>query len=76
MNAFLGISDVGLALYAAVHGYEVIFVVPDNQSIEKINNLSGFGAKVKETPTNLDRTDQNSYYSDAKRLSGTVTNSF
>src|SRR6056300_548074 len=44
-----GNTGVGLAMYAAVHGYKCIFVLPDKQSIEKINNLKAFGAKVVVT---------------------------
>ncbi len=71
-----GNTGVGLAMYAAVHGYKCIFVLPDKQSIEKINNLRAFGAKVIVTPTNVAPDDPRSYYSVAKRLAETTPNSF
>lgn len=71
-----GNTGVGLAMFAAVHGYKCIFVLPDKQSIEKINNLRAFGAKVIVTPTNVEPDDPRSYYSVAKRLAETTPNSF
>jgi cystathionine beta-synthase len=71
-----GNTGVGLAMYAAVHGYKCIFVLPDKQSIEKINNLKAFGAKVVVTPTNVEPDDPRSYYSVAKRIAETTPNSF
>lgn len=71
-----GNTGVGLAMYAAVYGYKCIFVLPDKQSIEKINNLRAFGAKVVVTPTNVAPDDPRSYYSVAKRIAETTPNSF
>lgn len=71
-----GNTGVGLAMFAAVHGYKCIFVLPDKQSIEKINNLRAFGAKVIVTPTNVEPDDPRSYYSVAKRLADNTPNSF
>lgn len=71
-----GNTGVGLAMYAAVHGFKCIFVLPDKQSIEKINNLRAFGAKVVVTPTNVSPEDPRSYYSVAKRIADTTPNSF
>ena len=71
-----GNTGVGLAMYAAVNGYKCIFVLPDKQSIEKINNLRAYGAKVVVTPTNVAPDDPRSYYSVAKRIAETTPNSF
>lgn len=71
-----GNTGVGLAMYAAVHGFKCIFVLPDKQSIEKINNLRAYGAKVVVTPTNVAPEDPRSYYSVAKRIAETTPNSF
>lgn len=71
-----GNTGVGLAMYAAINGYKTIFVLPDKQSIEKINNLKAFGAKVVVTPTNVTPEDPRSYYSVAKRIAETTPNSF
>lgn len=71
-----GNTGVGLAMWAAVHGYKCIFVMADKQSQEKINNLKAFGAKVVVCPTNVEPDDPRSYYSVSKRLSATIPNSF
>jgi cystathionine beta-synthase len=71
-----GNTGVGLAMYAAVHGYKCIFVMADKQSQEKINNLKAFGAKVIVCPTNVDPKDPRSYYSVSARLAETVPNSY
>lgn len=71
-----GNTGVGLAMFAAINGYKTIFVLPDKQSIEKINNLRAFGAKVIVTPTNVEPNDPRSYYSVSKRLAETTPNSF
>jgi len=71
-----GNTGVGLALYAAVHGYKCIFVLADKQSKEKIDNLRAFGAKVVVCPTNVLPEDPRSYYSVSKRLSETIPNSY
>lgn len=71
-----GNTGVGLAMWAAVHGYKCIFVLADKQSQEKIDNLRAFGAKVVVCPTNVEPEDPRSYYSVSKRLSETIPNSF
>ncbi len=71
-----GNTGVGLAMWAAVHGYKCIFVLADKQSQEKIDNLRAFGAKVVVCPTNVEPEDPRSYYSVSKRLSQTIPNSF
>ena len=71
-----GNTGVGLAMFAAVHGYKCIFVLADKQSQEKIDNLKAFGAKVIVCPTNVEPEDPRSYYSVSKRLSETIPNSF
>ncbi len=71
-----GNTGVGLAMWAAVHGYKCIFVLADKQSKEKIDNLRAFGAKVVVCPTNVAPEDPRSYYSVSKRLSQTIPNSF
>ncbi len=71
-----GNTGVGLAMWAAVHGYKCIFVLADKQSKEKIDNLRAFGAKVVVCPTNVAPEDPRSYYSVSKRLSETIPNSF
>ncbi|MDC1174045.1 pyridoxal-phosphate dependent enzyme [Bacteriovoracaceae bacterium] len=71
-----GNTGVGLAMWAAVHGYKCIFVLADKQSQEKIDNLRAFGAKVVVCPTNVEPDDPRSYYSVSKNLAETIPNSF
>jgi cystathionine beta-synthase len=71
-----GNTGVGLAMYAAVHGYKCIFVLADKQSQEKIDNLKAFGARVIVCPTEVAPEDPRSYYSVAKKLSETIPNSY
>jgi cystathionine beta-synthase len=71
-----GNTGVGLAMYAAIHGYKTIFVLADKQSPEKIQNLRAFGAKVIVCPTNVEPDDPRSYYSVARRLAETTPNAF
>ncbi|MBL4679881.1 MAG: pyridoxal-phosphate dependent enzyme [Pseudomonadales bacterium] len=71
-----GNTGVGLAIAAAIKGYQCIFVLPDKMSDEKIMNLRAFGAKVVVTPTAVEPDDPKSYYSVSKRLAKETPNSF
>jgi cystathionine beta-synthase len=59
-----------------VGGYKSVFVMPDKMSLEKIQALRAFGAKVVVTPTNVEPEDPRSYYSVAKRLATETPNAF
>jgi len=69
-----GNTGVGIALFAAIHGYKCVFVMADKQSLEKIDNLKAYGAKVLVCPTNVEPEDPRSYYSVAAKL-GELPNS-
>ena len=71
-----GNTGMGVALWAAVHGYRCIFTMPDKMSTEKVNALKAFGAEVVVTPTNVPAEDPNSYYETAKRLHRETPGSF
>ena len=45
-----GNTGVGLALAAAVKGYRMILVMPDNMSVERIRLAKAYGARVELTP--------------------------
>lgn len=63
-----GNTGVGLAMVAAVKGYNLIFTIPDKMSQEKIDLLRAFGAKVIVCPTAVAPDHPSSYYSVARKL--------
>ncbi|MDX1587160.1 MAG: pyridoxal-phosphate dependent enzyme [Balneolaceae bacterium] len=71
-----GNTGMGLALVAAVRGYECIFTTTDKQSQAKIDLLKALGARVEVCPTDVEPEDPRSYYSVAKRLSEEIPNSY
>jgi len=70
-----GNTGMGLALAAAIKGYQCIFTMPDKMSQEKIDALRALGAEVIVTPTQVDHHDPRSYHSVALRLSKEIPNS-
>jgi cystathionine beta-synthase len=70
-----GNTGIGLAMAAAVKGYQCIFTLPDKMSEVKIKMLRAFGAQVIVTPTAVEPADSRSYYSVAKRLAKEIPNS-
>lgn len=70
-----GNTGVGLAMAAAIKGYECVFILPDKMSQEKIKNLRSFGARVVVTPTAVEPDDPRSYYSVSKRMAQEIPNS-
>jgi cystathionine beta-synthase len=71
-----GNTGMGLALVAVVKGYQMICVISDKQSKEKIDILKAMGSKVYVCPTDVAPDDPRSYYSTAKRLSTEIPNSW
>jgi len=63
-----GNTGVGLAMAAAVKGYRCIFVMADKQSEEKRALLRAYGAEVVVCPTDVDPSDEHSYYRVSDRL--------
>lgn len=76
VEATSGNTGMGLALAAAIKGYQCIFVMPDKMSQEKIRSLRAFGAKVVITPTDVEPEDPRSYYSVSRRLAQETPNAF
>ncbi len=63
-----GNTGLGLAMVAAVQGYRAVFCMPDKVSSEKVYLLKAFGAEVFLSPTAVEPSHPDSYYSVAKRI--------
>lgn len=74
VEATSGNTGVGLAIAAALKGYNTIFVMPDKMSNEKILLLRAYGAKVVITPTAVGPEDPRSYYEVAKKFARETPN--
>jgi cystathionine beta-synthase len=71
-----GNTGAGLAMAAATRGYRCIFVMPDKMSQEKISMLRAYGAEVVITPTAVDPSSPESYYSVSDRLAEEIPGGF
>ena len=71
-----GNTGLGLAIFAAVKGYKVIFTINDKQSQEKMDVLRAMGADVIVCPTAVAPDDPRSYYSVAQKLAKEIPNSY
>jgi cystathionine beta-synthase len=71
-----GNTGMGLAMYAAVKGYRLIFTMPDKMSEEKRNLLRAFGAEIVITPTAVPHDSPENYIRVAERLTKETPNSF
>ena len=63
-----GNTGVGLALAAALKGYQCIFTMPDKMSSEKVRLLRAFGAEVVITPTAVPPDHPDNYVMKAKAI--------
>jgi len=63
-----GNTGMGLAIAGLIKGYKCVFVTTDKQSKEKVDILKAVGAEVIVCPTDVEPTDDRSYYSVSKRL--------
>lgn len=71
-----GNTGMGLALAAIIKGYQLICVISDKQSKEKMDILRAVGAEVVVCPTDVEPEDPRSYYSVSKRLAIETPNSW
>jgi cystathionine beta-synthase len=76
IEATSGNTGLGLAIAAVLGGYQSTFVMPDKQSMEKVQALRAFGARVVVTPTAVEPEDPRSYYSVSRRECEETENSF
>lgn len=68
IEATAGNTGLGLALVAAVKGYELTLVIPDKMSTEKIAHLRAMGAKVVMTRSDVGKGHPQYYQDVAQRL--------
>jgi cysteine synthase A len=71
-----GNTGIGIALAAAVKGYQVIITMPEKMSHEKQVVLEALGAVIRRTPTGAAWNDPDSHISLAKRLHREIPHSY
>ncbi|MBT6273105.1 MAG: pyridoxal-phosphate dependent enzyme, partial [Chromatiales bacterium] len=76
IEATSGNTGLGLAMIAAVRGYQTILVMPDKVSEEKRAILRAYGARVVVCPTAVEPEDPRSYYCVSRKLVEITPNSF
>ena len=67
IEATAGNTGLGLALVAALRGYQLVCVLPEKMSIDKRNALKAVGAEVIVTP-NAPPSDPSNFQNVARRL--------
>src|SRR6476659_4355053 len=75
VEATSGNTGIGLALAAAVKGYQCIFVMTDKASVEKSRYLKALGADVVITPVSAKPGTPDHYVSTARRIASETPNS-
>jgi len=70
-----GNTGIGMALAAAVKGYNMIITMPEKMSKEKEVILKALGAKIVRTPTEAAWDSQDSHIGVAKKLNKEIKNS-
>ncbi len=71
-----GNTGLGLALVAAQKGYQLILVIPDKMSREKISNLKAMGAEVVLTRSDVAKGHPEYYQDLARRLASEIDGAF
>ncbi|MBA2336582.1 MAG: pyridoxal-phosphate dependent enzyme [Acidimicrobiia bacterium] len=71
-----GNTGVGLAMVAALRGYQLICVMADKQSKEKQDLLRAYGAEVVVCPSEVAPDDPRSYYAVAARLAAEIPGAY
>jgi cystathionine beta-synthase len=68
VEATAGNTGLGLALVAAAKGYQLILVIPDKMSSEKIAHLRAFGVDIRITRSDVCATHPENYQNLAARI--------
>ena len=76
VEATAGNTGIGLALVAAARKYQLIVVIPDKMSIEKIQHLKAMGADVRITRSDVGRGHPENYVDLASRVATETPNAW
>jgi cystathionine beta-synthase len=76
VEATAGNTGLGLALVAAAKGYELILVIPDKMSQEKILHLRALGAKTVITRSDVTKGHPEYYQDLAKKIADETPKAF
>jgi len=76
VEATAGNTGLALALVASQKGYQLIVVVPDKMSDEKISHLRAMGAQVRLTRSDVQKGHPEYYQDVAERIAKERPNSF
>jgi cystathionine beta-synthase len=76
VEATAGNTGLGLALVAAAKGYELILVIPDKMSQEKVLHLRALGAKTVITRSDVTKGHPEYYQDLAKKIAGETAKAF
>jgi cystathionine beta-synthase len=71
-----GNTGIGLALVAQQRGYRCVFVLPDKVGEDKRSVLTAYGAEIVVTPTAVEPSSPESYYSVSDRLARDIPGAF
>jgi cystathionine beta-synthase len=76
IEASSGNQGIATAMIGAIKGYKVIIIVSEKASIEKVQAIEAYGAKVIRCPVTKFMEDPQSYHSQALNLQKNIPNSF
>src|ERR1700676_3887914 len=76
VEATAGNTGLGLALVAAAKGYQLILVIPDKMSQEKILHLRALGAKTVVTRSDVTKGHPEYYQDLAEKIARETPNAF
>src|SRR5690606_22262289 len=76
VEATAGNTGIGLALVAAQKGYQLILVIPDKMSQEKVFHLKAMGAKVVMTRSDVGRGHPQYYQDLAEKIARETPNAY
>src|SRR5437773_7668292 len=76
VEATAGNTGLGLALVAAQKGYQLLIVIPDKMSQEKVFHLRAMGAEIRMTRSDVAKGHPEYYQDMAQRIASEMDNAF